>query len=748
MKVFVNPQMINHPCFDKRMPLMLMVGLACLVISPRNAGGQTDFNLTIRPILARHCTACHGTDEATREADLRLDNFDGATKDLGGYAAIVPGDPDSSELMERVTSDDDPMPPDGHARLTEDEIETLRRWIADGASYEKHWAFELPVPVDPVVDPDDAWSTSAIDRFVWQRLREKDLEPNEQAEPARLIRRLALDLTGLPPSQAQVDAFAADPSLQNYESIVDQLLADSAFGEHWASLWLDLARYADSVGYAGDERRTIWPWRDWLIRSLNENQPFDQFTIEVLAGDLLPEPTESQRLATAFHRNTLSNNEGGTNDEEFRTIAIKDRSSTTASTWLGLTMRCAECHSHKYDPISQVEYYQFLDFFNQTADADRPDETPVLKLESVTNEKGEPVSVPVLEAVASDQARTMHVMKRGNFRNTGEAVTAATPAFLNDWPEDLSKDRLGLAKWILSPENPLTARVIVNRYWSRIFGRGIVETEEDFGTQGTLPTHRELLDWLAIDFRESGWDTKRLLKMLVMSTAYRQSSDATPEKIAADPDNRWLSRGPRNRLSAEVVRDQALTISGLLSRKMYGPPVYPPNPIKSVTNAFKGAEVWTVSEGEDRYRRALYTYLKRSQPHPLFETFDMSTRDVCCLRRIETNTPLQSFMTLNDETFVEAAQALATLMMSGENIDAQIAIGLRRATFRQPDEADIVALRKLFEGSVKDFETDIEAARMMAGSLAAEKNDAEAVRMAALSVVGNVILNMDAVLTK
>ncbi len=727
---------------------MTLVGLSHPVFAPHGVDGQTDFNLTIRPILARHCTGCHGTDEATREADLRLDHFEGATADLGGYPAIVPGHPDSSLLINRITSDDDPMPPDGHVRLTGDEVETLRRWISDGASYEKHWSFELPVSVDPVVDPDDQWSTSTIDRFVWLRLGEKGLEPNGQAEPERLIRRLALDLTGLPPTQELVDSFAANVSIENYESIVDQLLVDQGFGEHWASLWLDLARYADSVGYAGDEPRTIWPWRDWLIRSLNENQPFDQFTMEILAGDLLNEPTESQRLATAFHRNTLSNNEGGTNDEEFRTISIKDRSSTTASTWLGLTMRCAECHSHKYDPISQIEYYQFLDFFNQTADADRPDETPVLKLESVTNGNGEPVSVPVLELVPDDQLRTTHLMKRGNFRNQGVAVAAATPAFLHLWPEDVSKDRLGLAKWIVLPENPLTARVIVNRYWSRLFGRGIVETEEDFGTQGTLPTHRELLDWLAIDFGSNGWDTKRLLKKLVMSATYRQSAVATSEKIDADPDNRWLSRGPRNRLTAEVVRDQALVIAGLLSRKMYGAPVYPPNPVKSVTNAFKGEEIWTVSEGEDRYRRAIYTYLKRSQPHPLFETFDMSTRDVCCLRRIATNTPLQSFMTLNDETFVEAAQALAIVMMAGEDVDTQIAIGLQRATMRQPTEAEIAALRGLYERSVAGFESDIAAARLMAGTRATAKSDAEMVRIAALVVVGNIILNLDSVLTK
>jgi hypothetical protein len=338
-------------------------------------------------------------------------------------------------------------------------------------------------------------------------------------------------------------------------------------------------------------------------------------------------------------------------------------------------------------------------------------------------------------------------MKRGNFRDPGDAVQAATPAFLHPWPGEQPHNRMGVARWLVAVDNPLTARVLVNRYWARVFGRGIVETEEDFGTQGAMPSHPRLLDWLAVDFRDNGWDSKRLLKQMVMTATYRQSAEAEPGKLAIDPDNRWLSRGPRTRLSAEVVRDQALAIAGLLSRKMYGPPVYPPNPIRSVTNAFKGAEVWKTSEGEDRYRRAIYTYLKRSQPHPLFETFDMSTRDVCCLRRIPTNTPLQSFMTLNDESFVEAAQALAAIMSKQETLTRQINAGVRRALMRDAEPGEIRLLQTLYDQSFATFESDRESAREMAGAPGAGLDDDGVANRAALAVVANVILNLDAVLT-
>ncbi len=741
------PEMAKRKYMVDRWSAALVIWTIAGLMPIAPAAGQISFNRQIQPILSKHCAACHGPDEGSRQADLRLDTLAGATSDLGGYQAIVPGDPDSSELMIRINSDDDPMPPEDHRRLNEQETELLTRWISEGAEYETHWAFVAPrrPPVPQI--PGDQWSTSPVDRFVRAALDDRSLTPNPPADRQRLLRRLALDLTGLPPDPALAAWWSANPEPEYYEVIVDRLLADPAFGEHWASMWLDLARYADTVGYASDETRTIWPWRDWVIRALNDNLPFDQFTTWQLAGDLLDQPGVDQQLATAFHRNTLNNNEGGTNDEEFRMLAVKDRASTTASTWLGLTIRCAECHSHKFDPVSHREYYQFLDFLNQTADADRSDEFPVLKLTGISGQD-DPVSVPVLQELAGDQPRKTYVHQRGNFRSPGPVVTAAVPDFLHAWPEGARRDRHGLARWLFADDNPLTARVTVNRLWSRVFGRGLVETEEDFGTQGSPPSHPELLDWLAIEFRESEWDVKQLIKQLVMSSTYRQSAVTTPDNLQADPDNVWLSRGPRNRLSAEVLRDQALAISGLLSRKMYGPPVFPPNPIRSVTNAFQGTEVWTTSQGEDRYRRAIYTFLKRSQPHPLFETFDMGTRDVCSLRRIETNTPLQSFMTLNDEAFVEAAQALAVRMSAADTVDCQIAFGLQRALGRVPDCDQIRLLTALYCDSLAKYQREPESARQMAGAAARDAVDERACQLAALAVVANVILNLDAVLTK
>ncbi len=764
-----------------------MFATVLLCAAPSSCPAQVSFNQQIQPLLSRHCTVCHGPDESGREADLRLDVRADALADLGGYAAIVPGDADASELILRVSDADDPMPPEEHGhRLSDEEIELLRTWIDEGAVFEQHWSFIRPQRFGlPDVD-NVQWATNEIDRFVLARQQERGLVPSPPADPARLIRRVALDLTGLPPSREQVDRYLANETLETWEQIVDELLQDPAYGEHWASMWLDLARYADTVGYAGDEHRTIWPWRDWVIESLNDNMPFDQFTIEQLAGDLLPHASDRQRLATAFHRNTLSNNEGGTSDEEFRVVAVKDRLSTTLNTWMGLTVRCAECHSHKYDPVSQHEYYELLAFFNQTADADRPNEAPSLTVykehatvqddldrqidllldqlasreltrQSLADAAAEllelgrgldhPVRVPVLAELDDTNRRVTHVMLRGNYQNPGEVVEARVPKAFHGLPENLSRDRLGLANWVIAPENPLTARVTVNRIWAQLFGRGIVVTQEDFGTQGSRPTHPQLLDWLAVDFRENSWDIKRLLKQIAMSSTYRQSSALNREIAAADPDNLWLARGPRNRLPAETIRDQALAVSGLLSRQMYGPPVYPPNPIKQVVNAFKGAEVWQTSTGPDRYRRAIYTFLKRSQPHPLFETFDMSTRDVCSLRRIETNTPLQSFMTLNDEAFVEAARALAIRMLEEQATAMQVVRGLELALVRPADKQQVSVLLDLHDRVLAEYRDRPEAAANLIGQVDLPEDTSPA-HLAALTVVANVILNLDEFLTR
>lgn len=772
--------------FNNRLATIIMAAL--VVNSSPNASAigsdKIEFNRQIRPILSRHCFACHGPDEGQRQADFRVDVRDEA------LAAIEPGDVEDSELFDRVTSsdDDERMPPPEHeAALNPDEIELIRDWIEQGADYQQHWSFVAPQnPELPPLDNSKLdWARNEIDYFVAAKLAEMQLEPSPKADPRRLIRRLALDLTGLPPTAEMVERFVQSPNDETYQAIVDQLLASPDYGEHWAAMWLDIARYADTIGYAEDRHRDIWPWRDWVIRALNNNMPYDQFTIEQLAGDLLPQASSDQILATAFHRNTLNNTEGGTSDEEFRVVAVKDRISTTVNVWMGLTLRCAECHTHKYDPISHTEYYQFFDFFNQTEDADRGDEQPKIKLfpegrdaefarldkeidllketastkeetqllTDAMEQRSSPVLVPIMKELDREHARTTNVMIRGSYLQPGEQVSAAVMQAFNPLPPGAPHNRLGVAKWLVSEDNPLTARVTVNRYWARLFGIGIVETEEDFGTQGSLPTHPLLLDWLAVDFREHGWDIKRLLKQMVMSSTYRQSSVATRERLERDPRNLFLSRGPRFRLSAEVIRDQALAVSGLLSKKKYGPPVFPPNPVKKVRSAFQGETVWTESQGEDRYRRTLYTYLKRSSPHPLFDTFDVATREVCCIRRIRTNTPLQSFMTLNDQTFVEAAQSLARKMYdSSYDRRNRIARGFSIALLRPATEQELDTLEELCQSAQSNYVEHVELARTMAGinerSRASVNNDDTEVELAALTVVANVILNLDEFLTK
>ena len=525
------------------------------------AGASPDFQTEVRPILQK-CLPCHGPDEHSRMANLRLDSHEAATGKNGGHAGLVPGDSSSSRMLARVTAETNPMPPTGD-RLSAAEIETLRQWIDAGAEYQRHWAFDRPVTPQLPEVTDEAWPSNPIDYFVLAKLEAADLAPSGEADRYTLARRLSLDLTGLPPKPDSVEEFVTDRSADAYERFVARLLDSNAYGERWASVWLDLARYADSMGYEKDTLRTIWPYRDWVVRALNENMPFDEFTVQQLAGDLLPEPTDDQFIATGFHRNTMNNTEGGTDDEEFRDEAVKDRIATTGQVWMGLTVGCAQCHSHKYDPISHEEYYSLYAFFNQTEDADTNDDSPKLTV-------SEGVTTPILRELPAEDQRETFVHKSGNFRNLGQRVTAGVPAAFHSLPEGAPANRLGLARWITSDENPLTARVTVNRLWARLFGKGIVTTEEDFGTQGEPPTHPQLLDWLATEFVRSGWDVKAMLTTMVTSSTYRQTSNVTPDRLEADPDNTLLSRGPRFRLSAEMLRDQALAASGLLSPRSEG----------------------------------------------------------------------------------------------------------------------------------------------------------------------------------
>ena len=665
--------------------------LTLAVVCP--AETTVDFNRDIRPILSDRCFRCHGPDSKTREAGLRLDHRDIAIMPMdSGDTAVVPGEAEASQLIARLRAQDEDlrMPPsDNGPRLSESEIALFEAWIEQGANYDQHWSLK---PILRPELPSDA-GHSPIDHFINRKLRDLKLRRNGLADRRTLIRRVTLALTGLPAAPAEVRRFidAADPNA--YERWVDQLLASPQFGERWARVWLDIARYADSAGYAQDPARTIWRYRDWVIDAYNTSKTFDQFTIEQLAGDMLPNPTVDQRLATAFHRNTMTNSEGGTDDEEFRNAAVVDRTNTTMQVWMGLTMGCAQCHDHKYDDISQQEYFQVFAILNNTEDADRGDERPWLEefsaqqlrekrrlqaslkaLDHDTEQRKElekrtsaiqGVRTPIMRELPTDKRRETYVQVRGNFRVRGNSVQPGVPSALH--PLEDSVDRLSFAHWLVDPENPLTARVLVNRYWELLFGKGLVSTSEDFGMQGELPSHPQLLDYLAFELMQHEWDTKWLIKEIVTSEAYRRSSRMTAELAEMDADNRWHARGPRFRLSAEIIRDQALAVSGLLSSKMFGPSVKPPRPNLGLRAAFGGSTDWNASPGEDRYRRGIYTSWRRTTPYPSMTTFDAPSREFCAVRRIRTNTPLQALVTLNDPVFVEASQALRAAGPGGGN---------------------------------------------------------------------------------
>ncbi len=760
--------------------------LLLLLVAPalaRAAEPKIDFNRDVRPILSNKCYACHGPDEKERKGKLRLDTFEGAKK------ALAPGHPEQSELLNRVNSKEaeEAMPPPKVGKaLSRKEIETLKAWIQQGGDYAVHWSYVPPVRPK---SPDD--KLSAIDAFLRVKLAQIGLQPSPEADRNTLIRRVALDLTGLPPSWKEVEEFVDDKSPKAYEAMVDRMLAKPAYGEHWARLWLDLARYADSAGYADDGARTIWPYRDYVIGAFLSNKKFDRFTLEQIAGDLLPDATDETRTATAFHRNTMTNSEGGTNDEEFRNAAVVDRANTTMAVWMGTSLACCQCHTHKYDPITQKEYFQFYAYLNQTEDADRQDETPILalddspekkakreelkkQLEAARKKKAESEddkkamkkeidelakqlsglqpkkTVPVLKELPEKQRRATKIQARGNFQDLGEAVTEGTPSALHPFPKNEPQNRLGMAKWLISKDNPLTARVAVNRFWEQIFGGGLVRTTEEFGTQGDLPTHPELLDWLAVEFVESGWDIKHILKSMVMSKAYRQTSKVSPDQQEKDPDNRYYGRGPRFRLSAEMVRDQALAVSGLLSSKMYGPSVRPLRPSSGLSAAFGGGLDWTPSAGEDRLRRGLYTEWRRTSPYPSMVTFDAPSREACTLRRIRTNTPLQALVTLNDPVYIEAAQNLARKSRDAGKTDGErLNYAFKTCLSREPSEKESSRLLKLFEDAKASYSKDTKKATEFATDpLGPLPKGMEASDAAAWTAVCNVLLNLDEMLMR
>ncbi len=1127
--------------------LMSAVALSMTCALPCSADEAVDFNRDIRPLLSGNCLICHGPDEEERAAGLRLDTEEGSQEDLGGYAAVVPGAPDDSELLERLTTDDEDlrMPPEGKGKVfTPEQVELVRRWIEQGGSYAKHWSYVKPErPELPEVN-DSSWSINAVDRFILARLESEGLKPSPCADRLTLARRVSLDLTGLPPTWDEANAFANDPRPDAYERFVDRMLDSPSFGERWARVWLDLARYADSSGYADDPPRTIWAYRDYVIRSLNANKPFDQFTIEQIAGDLIDNATPEQLIATAFHRNTMTNNEGGTNDEEFRNVAVVDRVNTTMAVWMGTTMACAQCHTHKYDPITHDEYFQFFAFFNNTEDADRKDERPVIDIwsdqqretkqqlqqkiaelqstldrttpeimaahdqwlaglreppqwewirpifatasktplnvdkngwidlqtqqssdvecridfpqsdritglslrvqsdqktmiasdlvkaswkpnnaapidaryvrielpgkdkflhvaevevfaggvnvatdgkatQSSTTRDGNAVdaidgntngdfkagsvthtdsgnspwleidlgsikpvdsvsvwnrtdggkritnrlngfrvvlldedrteiwkhspeqspspnavystdgsvnldlipidigpsednaftnqvfslsspmdlsnglltididgvsadvdrfqlsvtsddnltrwarlpvhirslirspqsldhdqrqtlakyyrnvtpllaeervaleelkttlsgmkpetTVPVMRQLPETKHRKSHVHLRGSYLSPGNEVNEGVPAAFHplpspatdsdsfnpdhSHPDGFKPDRMTLARWLIDEENPLTARVIANRHWEQIFGIGLVETSEEFGSQGELPSHPKLLDYLAVELRDGGWDLKQLLRLLVTSATYRQSSAADPELLQIDPANRLCARGPRFRASAEVVRDNALFVSGLLSDKMFGPPVRPIQPDLGLKAAFGSATDWKTSEGEDRYRRGIYTMWRRSSPYPSMAQFDAPNREVCTVRRIRTNTPLQALVTLNDPVYIEAAQALARrVVATSPAIPERIEFLFHQTLLRDASKSEIGRLTRLADELTTYYLDHSDDAVQMAtdplGPLPENESNGNTdavAEMATWTVLCNVVLNLDEMLMK
>lgn len=823
----------------------ILAWFAAGVSGPRIVAGE--FSRHIRPVLAENCFRCHGPDAASRKGGLRLDTREGALAGgRSGRPALSPGMPQASLLLDRVTSPDpaERMPPaEAHGPLGPEAVAMLRRWIADGAPYEPHWAF-VP-PARPPLPPGDA--PTPIDAFIRAALVREGLQPAPEADRRVLIRRLHLDLTGLPPRPEDVEAFAADPDPSAYARLVDRLLASPAYGERMAADWLDAARYADTNGYQVDRDREVWAWRDWVIGAFNANMRFDQFTREQLAGDLIAGATVAQRIATGFGRNHMINEEGGVIPSEFLAEYCADRVETVGTVWLGLTLNCARCHDHKHDPVSQRDFYGLYAFFHNVAEqgigdygapsarssppylrlpteadearlaglglslkvaqqalADHdaglvaalpsweaglgaeklPEEVAlVLKQPSATRSeaarakvvahrlsldperkrlaaqveefqkrmKAAELAVPVTLVMEElEKPRETFVLRRGQYDQPGEKAGPATPAFLPPMERTWPRNRLGLAEWLTARANPLTARVVVNRIWQSLFGTGLVRTPGDFGLQGDLPSHPELLDWLAVEFQDAGWDLKALVRQIVLSGVYRQDSRAVAGGRALDPENRWLARAPRFRLPAEMIRDQALALAGLLNARVGGPsvkPYHPPGLYEQVV-AGSSASTYLQDGGEALHRRTLYTYWKRSVPNPGLLVFDMPFRETCVVRRSRTSTPLQALNLMNDPTYVEAARVLAERMLrdGGSTGGARVRAGFRWVTGRPPTEVEAGILDRALARATAGFSTDPSGAReWIAVGATPPRGSADPVAHAAYGMVASILLNLDEV---
>ena len=757
------------------------------------ASAKLTFNKHIRPILAENCFHCHGFDKNTREAGLRLDVREAAIADNDGVRAIVPNHPDKSELIYRINTEDEDeqMPPPGGAhKLSNTQKETLKQWILEGAEYEQHWAYIAPKrPAVP-----KGHGAHPIDAFVRQRLAEDNLSPSPRADKITLARRLSFDLTGLPPNPKLVQKFQSTDDAKVYPALVSHLLKSPHYGERMAVYWLDLVRWADTMGFHSDDERFSTPYRDYVIDAFNQNLPFDEFTRDQLAGDLRPDRSEEQLIASGYNRMNQVTGEGGAQPKEYRAKYMSDKARNTASVWLGATLMCAECHDHKFDPFTAKDYYSFAAFF---ADLEEPDlvsrgrgtgifnpaipvfknaedkaalaaaEAEVAKLKKAKADKkaiqAAEKTVKSLQAKgtytviskAMSKPRTMRVLARGNWMDTsGEEVQPAVPEFMGSLKLDRRANRMDLADWMIDKQNPLTARVFVNRLWYLFFGNGISNVLDDLGNQGEWPTHPALLDWLAVEFMESGWDIKHLVELIVTSETYQQSSTPRPELAAMDPHNRLLAQQSRWRLPAEFVRDAALSSSGLLhteiggrSVKPYQPAGYWADSYKSVGNPHK----YVQDKGEKLYRRGLYTFWKRTFIHPSLKAFDAPTREECVAQRPNSNTPLQALVLLNDPTYVEAARVLATKAMAegGATPTSRIQWVYQQVLSRNPDATETKLVGALLNQHLQHFKADPEAAKaLISNGEAAVPADIDAASLAAWTSVTRSVLNVHEAITR
>ncbi|MBB2147586.1 PSD1 and planctomycete cytochrome C domain-containing protein [Pedobacter gandavensis] len=732
------------------------------------------YNFHVRPILSDKCFACHGPDANKREAGLRLDIAENAYKALKenpSAHALIPFKPGASEVFLRISTTDSAliMPPkSSNLKLSSHEISLIEKWIKQGAKYERHWAFNPPkTPKLPKVNTQD-WAKNELDYFVLEKLEEQGLSPNPEADKERLLKRLSLDLTGLPPSMALMDKFLADGSNKAYEKVVLSLLNTPAYGEKMALHWMDVSRYADSHGYQDDNYRSQWPWRDWVIHAFNKNMPYDQFITWQLAGDLMPHATKEQLLATGFNRNHKITEEGGVIDEEYRVEYVTDRTNAFGKALLGVTLECAHCHDHKYDPFSQKEYYEVFAFFNNVKEvglessvggpetyAKKPlmeiSNADVKKLLSFVN-KQDTNKLIVSVMGDRDTVRKTYILNRGVYDAHGKEVAAGTPQSILPFGNQYAKNRLGLSKWLFDKKNPLTARVFVNQVWQEFFGRGLVKTSGDFGMQGELPSHPALLDWLAVDFMSHGWNIKHLVQQIVSSATYRQSAVLSAEKLKTDPDNILLSRSSRHRIPAELVRDVVLASSGLLVKTIGGPSVKPYQPEGLWEAATSGRGIlakYIQDHGNNLYRRGMYTFIKRTVPPPTMSIFDASNRDQCEVQRLNTNTPLQALVMLNDPTVLEASRVLAaSLLQEKTDVPAKLVKAFRLIVCRNPNEKEIKVLQAYYADQQKVFQQKSQADKVLAVGEFPIPVQLNKRNLAAMMQVMTTIYNLEETITK